>query len=61
MWIKSKHALFNTDNFERFESAGRTTFGYGVGSNVPKPISENDIIDIIAAALQNKQDFLEVE
>lgn len=61
MWIKSKYGLFNTDNFERFESAGRTTFGYGVGSSVPKPISDTNILDTIATSLQNNQDFLEVE
>jgi hypothetical protein len=61
MWIKSKYGLFNTDNFERFESAGRTTFGYGVGSSVPKPISDTNILDAIAVSLRNKQDFLEVE
>jgi hypothetical protein len=61
MWIKSKYGLFNADNFERFESAGRTTFGYSVGSSVPKPISDTNTLDEISRALQNNQDFLEVE
>ena len=61
MWIKSKYGLFNTDNIERFESSGRMTFGFGVSSNVPKQISDTNILDEISKALQDNQNFLEVE
>jgi hypothetical protein len=61
MWIKTKTGLFNADNFERFETTGNATFGYAPGSSTPKVISTYNVMSAISNALQNKQDFLEVE
>lgn len=61
MFIKSKFGLFNTDNIECFSVSGGATIYFCVSSNVPKLVSNSDVMDKIAAALKNGDIILEVE